>query len=274
MTTQPIINSISLPRLSSYKSTFNCTNDEDCISYYRWNQALSSELYILLSNIEICLRNKIHTILSEEVSFKITELTNSNFSWYDHFSFVDVDKHGNTKTDRSGNVIYTETGKAFRKITHNKRGVNLNHLPQIIISKLEFGKWSYVLVAKKYDDGNLIDWNKLFPLIFPNFTGLDPSKHQIILDRIKVVRAWRNRLAHLEPVWKFSDVKDSITGHILILEPRNQLEVTQRLNAEIRRAVELLLWLCVDTHDHYKLTKSYKNLQGLISNEGITNFSF
>lgn len=274
MTTQPIITSISLPRLSSYKTIFCCTSEEDCIHYYRWNQALSSELYILLSNIEISLRNRIHTVLSEEVSFKFNNLINNNFSWYDHFNFIELDRQGNPKTDRNGNFIYTETGKAFRKITHNKRGINLNLLPQIIISKLEFGKWSYVLLAKKYNNGDLIDWNKLFPLIFPNFVGLDSSKHQTIIDRIKAVKSWRNRLAHLEPVWKFSDIKHPVTGQILISEPRNQLEVTQRLNAEIRRTVELLFWLCTDTHDHYRVTKSYQNLQDLITNEGITNFSF
>lgn len=273
MTTPPIIKSISSPRLSSYKNIFGFTTDEECIPYYRWNQALSSELYILLSTIEICLRNKIHETLSEEVSTKFTSSTNSNFSWYDYFFFVEVDRAGNRKVDRSGNDVFTETGKAFRKITHNKRGRNLNRLPQIIISKLEFGKWSYVLSAKKYENGDLIDWNKLFPLVFPHFIEMEPSKHQMVLDRIKVVKAWRNRLAHLEPVWKFSDVKHQITGEVLVPEPQNQQEVIQRLNKEIRRAMDLLLWVCADTHDHHKLSDSYKNLVFLISQEGITKFS-
>lgn len=136
------------PRLSSYKNIFGCADEADCFPYYLWNQKLSSELYVLLSTIEICLRNRIHIVLSEEVSLKFTNAIDSNFAWYDHFSFVEVDRNGNPKRDRSGNDIFTETGKAFRKITHNRRGNNLNLLPQIIISKLEFGKWSYVLSAK------------------------------------------------------------------------------------------------------------------------------
>lgn len=273
MTTPRIIKSISTPRLSSYKNIFGFATEEECIPYYRWNQSLSSELYILLSTIEICLRNKIHETLSEEASLKFTGSINNNFSWYDHFFFVEVDQKGKKKTDRSGNDIYTETGKAFRKITHNKRGVNLNRLPQIVISKLEFGKWSYVLSAKKYDNGDLIDWNKLFPLIFPHFVGMEPTKHQIIIDRIKVVKGWRNRLAHLEPVWKFSDVKDPVTGKVLVKEPKNQEEVLKRLNRETRRTMELLFWLCSDTHEHYRVSNSYNNLISLISHEGITKFS-
>lgn len=274
MTSQLIIRSISTPRLSSYKKFFACPTDESCIPYYRWNQALSSELYILLSTIEICLRNKIHIALSEEVSVKFNkdQPISSNFCWYDYFNFIEVDKHGNKKTDRKGQFIYTETGNAFRKITH-KRDKNLGLLPQIVISKLEFGKWSYVLSAKKYENGDLIDWNTLFPLIFPHFIDIKPNKHQIIIERIKDVKNWRNRLAHLEPVWKFSDVKHRITGKVLVKEPTNKQEIIQRLNKEVRKSMDLLLWLCLETHDHYKLTDSYKNLIFLISDKGLTKFT-
>lgn len=272
MTTPPLIKSISTPRLSSYKNIFGCADDAGCFPYYLWNQKLSSELYVLLSTIEICLRNRIHIVLSEEVSLKFTSTLDSNFAWYDHFSFVEVDQNGNPKVDRHGNDVFTETGKAFRKITHNKRGRNLNLLPQIIISKLEFGKWSYVLSAKKYNSGDLIDWNKLFPLMFPCFIGMDASKHQTIIERIKVVRSWRNRLAHLEPVWKFKDIKDPVTGRVLVRAPTNQTQVIKRLNAEIRRAVELLSWMCPDTHTHYKASESYKQLLFWASHNGIATF--
>lgn len=148
-------------------------------------------------------------------------------------------------------------------------------MPQIIVSKLEFGKWTYVLSAKKYNNGDLIDWHKLFPIIFQNFTDMVPDKHhQMIIHRIKAVKDWRNRLAHLEPVWKFSDVKEKGTGKILIYEPTNQVEVIKRLNNEIRYALQLLSWLCPDTLEHYKATKSYQRLLHLASNDGIREFSY
>lgn len=269
-----IIQSISSHRLSSYRRIFKCGTDDDCLHYYHWNQALSSELYILLSTIEVCLRNRIHVALSEEVSAKFPKKVESNFRWYEYFSFVDVDRNGDPKQDRKGRPIYTETGKAFRKITH-KGETDLKLVPQIIVSKLEFGKWTYVLSAKKYNNGDLIDWHKLFPIIFQNFTNMVPDKHhQMIIDRIKTVKDWRNRLAHLEPVWKFSDVKEKGTGKILIYEPTNQVEVIKRLNNEIRYALQLLSWLCADTLEHYKATKSYQRLLHLASNDGIREFSY
>lgn len=269
-----IIQSISSYRLSSYRKIFRCSTDEDCIHYYHWNQALSSELYILLSTIEVCLRNKIHVALSEEVSLKVTGTIESNFTWYEYFNFAEMGHNGEPKVDHKGRTIYTETGKAFRKITH-KGDRNLNLLPQIIVSKLEFGKWPYVLLAKKYNDGTLIDWHKLFPIIFPNFTNMVPDKHHhMIIDHIKVVRDWRNRLAHLEPVWKFGDVKDQVTGKVKLHEPTNQAEVIKRLNTEIRRSLQLLSWLCIYTLEHYKATKSYQRILHLASNDGINDFSY
>lgn len=274
MTKHGVIKSISSPRLSSYRKIFGCKSDDACIHYYHWNLALASELYILLSTIEVCLRNKIHVALSEEVSLKFNGAVNSNFAWYEHFSFIEVDRKGNRKKDYKGEDIFTETGKAFRKITHKGRR-DLNLLPQIVISKLEFGKWSYVLSAKKYNNGDLIDWHKLFPLIFPYFINMSPDKHhQMIIDHIKVVRDWRNRLAHQEPVWKFGDVKGPIKGEIKLPEPKNQIEVIQRLGGEIRRALQLLSWLCQDTLSHYKGTKSYQRLMHLASQEGIDGFSY
>lgn len=220
------------------------------------------------------MRNKVHVALSEEVSLKFTGTIESNFTWYEYFNFVEIGRNGQPKVDHNGRPVYTETGKAFRKITH-KGNKNLNLLPQIVISKLEFGKWSYVLSAKKYNDGDLIDWHKLLPAIFPYFTNMMPDKHdQILIEYIKAAKAWRNRVAHLEPVWKFKDVKDAVSGRVLLPEPRNQSEVIRRLNAEIRRSLKLLSWLCVDTLDHYKSTQSYQRLLHLASDDGINDFSY
>lgn len=262
MTYLGIISSISTSRLSSYKKVFECSCEAEAINYYYWNQAISSELYVLLHTIEVCLRNKIHVALSKEVSLKVTGKIQDNYPWYTQFSFIDTSK---------GQDVLTETGRAFKKITHNKKGKDLRLLPQIIISRLEFGKWSYVLSAKKYGDGNHINWESLFPLIFSNFIGMDSNKHQMLIERIRVINKWRNRVAHLEPVWKFGDIKKD--GKVIIPEPVNQNEVVKRFNAELRRAIDLLLWLCPDTHTHYVGTQSYKRLKELATAKNISTFS-
>ena len=288
MATSAVIKSISSPRLSSYMTFFGCKDELECVKYYYWNQALSSELYILLSTIEVSLRNSIHGALSREVSM-VLELkrqklgkedsgkvdpskVQDNFAWYEHIDFFEKDKSNKTKRDSNGREILNETGKGFRKITHSGRRC-LDRPPQVVVSKLEFGKWPYVLQSKWYLDGSLVDWVKLFPVIFPNYQNLTHDDHDRIIDRVKVTCKWRNRLAHLEPVWKFGDVFKKGTKVVLIKEPKSQDEVIKRLNREIRYNLQLLSWLCEDTAKHYESTVSYKRLLQLASHEGINEFS-
>ncbi|WP_104499372.1 Abi family protein [Acinetobacter indicus] len=269
-----VINSISSPRLSSYMTFFGCATEQDCMHYYFWNQALASELYILLGTIEVCLRNKIHDALCVEVSSKINNgVIDHNFAWYDHIDFYEKKRNGTNKTDRNNNPIYNDTGIGFRKITHKGQRC-LNRPPQVVVSKLEFGKWPYVLTAKWYLDGSNVDWVKVFPAIFPNFSNMALSYHDFIIERIKSTCKWRNRLAHLEPVWKFGAVVEKGTGKVLVEEPKNQDEVIKRLNREIRNALQLLSWLCTDTAEHYQSTSSYQNLLHLASIKGIREFSY
>lgn len=274
MTKHGVIKSISSPRLSSYLTFFGCASEEDSIHYYFWNQSLSSELYILLSNIEVCLRNRIHDALSEQVSFKFNNgATDNNFSWYEHIDFYEKNKDGSTRLDRYNNPLYTETGRAFRKITHNGKNC-LNRPPQVVVSKLEFGKWPHVITAKWYKNGDLVDWNSIYPTVFLGFKNMEHEHHDFIIERVKGACKWRNRLAHQEPVWKFSTVKERGTGTVLVEEPRTQKEVIKRLNREIRNNVQLLSWLCEDTAEHYINTASYRSLLHLASHNGISEFSY
>jgi hypothetical protein len=67
-------------------------------------------------------------------------------------------------------------------------------------------------------------------------------------------------------------VKEKGTGKILIYEPTNQVEVIKRLNNEIRYALQLLSWLCPDTLEHYKATKSYQGYYTWHQMMGLGNF--
>lgn len=187
--------------------------------------------------------------------------------WYQHIDFYEKDSEtGSTRRDRNGRPILNETGKGFKKLKGKQ--------PQVIVSKLEFGKWPYVLQSKWYQDSSSIDWVKVFPAIFPYFQNMSYKSHDLIIERIKTACRWRNQLAHLEPVWKFGAVIENGTGRILVPEPRNQKEVIKRLNKEIRLCVQLLSWLCEETERHYKETASYKRLLQLASHEGISDFSY
>lgn len=105
------INSINIHRLSSYKHIFNCASDTEALKFYYWNQAVSAELYVLLHNIEVCLRNRIHEVLS----FDASNQQSRNYTWFDKLYLK--------KPDGSSPPVYVDTvlGKSIKKISvHDK----------------------------------------------------------------------------------------------------------------------------------------------------------
>lgn len=255
------INSISNARLSFYKSIFECESDDQAtLKYYYWNQAVSAELYVLLHNLEVCLRNRIH----EEVSLKVSNQVSKNFAWYDQFDFS---KPG---FDQHGQPNQSKTGQAIQNVKDDLTTKRKAHTPQNIICNLEFGKWPFILKTKKLKNGTSIDWNTLLQSIFPHY-NLSTKKHRTnLFDRLEEVRLLRNRVAHLEPVWKF-DSKTINGSHVPA--PTDLGTVLTRLNKEISWTINVLEWLCTDSHKHYIQTNSYRKLRMLVSNPGTMYFS-
>lgn len=255
------LDSISLPRLSTYKSIFGSSTEIEALKFYYWNQAVSAELYVLLHNLEICFRNRIHEVLSLEASLQASK----NFAWYDQFDFS---ISGNTS---NGKPRLSKTGEAIDKVKTDlqKKGKQLT--PQNIICNLELGKWTYILKTRNFKNGSAIDWKKLFPLIFRNYSNFSTKKGlSSLFSRLEEVRLLRNRIAHLEPVWKFGS--KTVNG-TTVNAPTNTGQVIARLNKEITWTTHVLEWICKDSYNHYIGTNSYRKLRILVSDPGVVYFS-
>lgn len=257
------INSINVHRLSSYKHIFNCASDTEALKFYYWNQAVSAELYVLLHNIEVCLRNRIHEVLS----FDASNQQSRNYTWFDKLYLK--------KPDSSSPPVYIDTvlGKSIKKIKRGLSDKGKPHTPQNIICNLEFGKWKYVLSTRTYKNargrpGQALDWAILFSQIFPQFNNM--NRTQTITERLTAITLLRNRVAHLEPVWKFET--KTVNG-TTVLSPVDEVTALSRLDTEINWAVVFLSWICQDTHDHYVNTNSYRKLRILATKPGLDYFS-
>jgi hypothetical protein len=69
-------------------------------------------------------------------------------------------------------------------------------------------------------------------------------------------------------VWKFGDIKHT-DGTVILPAPTDRDTVLRRLRQEIKNSIELLKWLCLDTHNFYISTNSYKRLRILSTDVGI-----
>ena len=105
---------------------------------------------------------------------------------------------------------------------------------------------------------------------FSNYSTFTRKGRKILFNRLDEVRLLRNRVAHLEPVWKFG--KKEVNG-VQIQAPNDLNSVLIRLNKEISWVINVLEWICPDSYAHYIQTNSYRKLRILVSETGMTYFS-
>lgn len=211
---------ISKPRLDSYRGYFNVSRDE-AIGLYMWNCEVSACWATLLSYLELTLRNRIHRELSLFYSVRnataaaITagqppaaaaalgqSAASTSIHWYD--------------TPGLGGQLPQETRKQVFKVRHTGHPPVARTpapTPDEIISRVTFGFWPGVLKSIPTSVAN-----QIFPRIFPSHPlNGPPSGWGVNADRRKALaciyefNGLRNRLAHIEPLWKFAAFTDPTT---------------------------------------------------------------
>lgn len=229
---------ISKPRLDSYRGYFNVNRDE-AIGLYMWNCELSACCSTLLSHFEVGLRNSIHRELSLSYSAKAVAAAarlngaipsaaaalgqnsaTTSFHWYDAGSLG-----GSLNSQTKNKVIEVRDFKGAPRLPPPS--------PDEIVSRVTFGFWPHVLNA--ISNGNA---NAILPKIFPNHplnaqanAWANSSTRTKAFAYLRELNEFRNRIAHLEPIWKFPKVTDYFfTPPKLIAKTSNMHDSINRLN--------------------------------------------
>lgn len=173
---------ISKPRLDSYKGYFQA-RPEEAVGLYMWNCELTSCFGSLLAFFEIVLRNNVHRTMSRFISGA------SSAHWYDT------------------HTLKAETLKKVQAVRRTKR----NASPDEIVSGVTFGFWPAVLSSIGQPQALAV-----LPSIFPHHPlnsavigWRDNPTRKRALAFIYELNAFRNRIAHHEPLWKFGAVMDT-----------------------------------------------------------------
>jgi hypothetical protein len=209
ISTQIFEHVISKPRLDSYKGYFHTKSINEAIGLYMWNCELATCFNALFSFFEIALRNNTHRAMSQ---FYSHGASNSDH-WYDKKSCA-------LKQEATNKIHEVRTEGSWKKRTPRNPAPN----PDEIVSRVSFGFWTSILgsIDKRYA-------SQIFPGIFPNHqlnaTPTDWNNDPIrksALAFIYELKDFRNRIAHHEPLWKFSAIKNtSVNPAILIVAGSN-----------------------------------------------------
>lgn len=190
---------ISKPRLDSYRGYFRVSLSE-AIGLYMWNTEVASKLGVLLSYFEIALRNNIHKTMSSFYSHG----GQTSCHWYDTIA-------GQLKPTTRDKIAVV-------------RAKSRHPSPDEIVSRVTFGFWPAILSSldRRYQ-------HQLLAGIFPNHPlSAMPQSWAVQANRVSSlayiyeINDLRNRLAHHEPLWKFTAIKDTSTNPARIVVPATQ----------------------------------------------------
>ncbi|MEI7419145.1 Abi family protein [Pectobacterium parmentieri] len=256
----------SAVRLSSYRNFFQ-VNNNDAYSIYKWNEEISSRMIKLIAVIEIILRNRIHSTMSDYMKGTANGGPESN-DWFNHISLRQgaINKIKNAMTDNKGRFIRPTPSANF------------------VISNMTYGFWPNILKTENDIKNKGIPWGLLFKSIFPGLPTQSAGywsklkKREPIISRCFSVGELRNRIAHFEPIWKFGDELEEVferrgvTPKIITRAPTNKKEAIQRLTNEFNKALELLSWLSPNSHQDYINSENKKSIEWLISEKAMDSF--
>lgn len=244
------IKALSHARLRNYRTFFGAADDRAAYGLYCWNEAVSSALGRILSFAEIAIRNQFHVAISGRYGVG----TSGSRDWYNHLA------------------LNKKSLDSVKKITHEWRivaGVKQQiprtpvPSPDDVISKLTFGFWPHILDVTKDVSGASVNLASLLMDALPGhrnssigFWGKQKNR-DMLFARVDFCKDLRNRIAHLEPVWKAGSLLEerrARTGYTPLLlrpAPTTPTEALDRLQLSYDRVLELLGWLSPDLQDVY-----------------------
>ncbi|MBR9786268.1 MAG: Abi family protein [Gammaproteobacteria bacterium] len=249
------INTISSDRLNSYRNYFNLTSDEECLGLYLWNDALSASFFKLISIFEVALRNTIHRELSHQFNAHRQQGHAFDNDWYEYLI--------------TQNQLKPKTVNLIRNVTHlpsrgrrRSQPVPKNPVPTPgkVIAAQSFGFWGFLINDTSLNGS--IDWQSaLFNGLKGHFALHSTYWSQNALDdflmRLSQVNELRNRIAHHEPIWKFTQIRHHRTNQEIYPAASTPEESIQRMKTLNDRLCRILGWVSEDRKNDY-LNSHYK----------------
>ncbi len=271
---------ISTPRLHSYRKILKVKKPNQIMRAYCWNIAVSAALYPVIQTLEVTLRNALdmavrnnHAPLAssgkpsysgQRLWFKlmVTERQNS--------AILRMNSHQKSKWLRSDGTRkkYNYSEDHIRKVEREISRYKTYVQPEDILSNVPFGFWTTFL-GEDYEDltNKHLLWPNLLHDVFPN-APIGYTRGNIE-EQFNLVREFRNRFAHHEPVWKFFD-RNPLDNTIDYTKPIYGLSASlSLLNKQYDQMLNIISWMSQNTYDSFLASNMHVEFKKLCSLDGF-----
>lgn len=245
---------VSSPRLNSYKNYFKAKTMDEVIELYLWNGEISSCFASHLAYFEVALRNSVHRAMS--LFYSRGQFTSC--SWYD--------------------FIWTKLRLSTRQriIEVRQRRGRESLSPDEVVASVSLGFWPVVL--RNIESAHA---PSIFSAIFPHHplsaTPADWRDAEVRRHAIRFVfelHAFRNRLAHHEPLWKFSPVKNTTAHPPIYVEhgSKSQSDSINRLRQLLTQLEEATGYIDRTLEADLRSASWRRKLDFLLTERGIQRY--
>lgn len=226
---QPLLDAMSAPRISSYRSIFKTQSTTETFGAYSWGQAINATLQPFICTCEVALRNAIHKSLSLQASCAAVDGPSASFPWYDHtLGWKALEGETRTKVEK----ILCDS-PLFRKA--------IQPSPDTVVADLSLGIWPNILDQQL----GRLEEVKTFEDVFTDHPKRG-KKHwryeanrKEAVARCKDLQKLRNRIFHCGPVWS--------QGWLQAQPLRHWARVIDNLKSRHAGLFEMLSWISAST---------------------------
>ena len=251
---QLLLDAMSAPRISSYRSIFKTQNTTETFGAYSWGQAINATLQPFICTCEVALRNAIHKSLSLQASSAIAGGPFVSFPWYDY-------KQG-------WRTLQGETYEKVEKILCDRSSIRkaIQPAPDMVVADLSLGIWPNILVQQL----NRTEEVKTFEDVFPHHPKL-ATRHwrfevnrKEAVERCRDLQRLRNRISHCGPVWS--------SGWLQTQPVRHWTRVIDNLKSRHASLLEMLSWISASTATVHALSFASDWFTQLCSEDAVIAF--
>ncbi len=226
----PVLSLLSTARLSSVPGTFNIQNNNiEMYGFSLWVQNAAASLYPLVQQLELILRNSIDKAARSRFGEKWWDVIKFDTTKDNHSKFRDCIKEAEKSLKKS----WRDRETARQGLEHHSL---LTTPPPIfshddIIATTNFSAWESVLLDSLHTENNAEKSDYLWPLslskAFRRLSEIDNKPIEArrkLINLLKEIRDYRNRLFHHDCIWIKSKSVDAKTAIDSIREKINLIE--------------------------------------------------
>ncbi|MEK6790014.1 MAG: Abi family protein [Pseudomonadota bacterium] len=254
---------LTAPRSTAVQQFFQTRNPRDLMGAYSWCQAVGAALLPIMGDLEVALRNSLHSALSHYFGQQ------SSYSWM----LGTPATKPSAKPAPAPHKLNSQAQQDVQKVVDRyQRKRKRAATPDDVVAALSFGFWEQIINALTHKAHPAGLKESIMKAAFPYApdTQIIAYSDNAFVNRVVAllaqIRDVRNRIGHHDSLWACPEFSEHGKTGFFPRRPRHTVRSLQQL---AERISWLAGWIDPDIRQHIHASDHWANLQVLLSRESL-----